>query len=135
MNVDGDRVGMIEFSGKRAFDVADTLTIFDFSADKQAREDATNAMDNLEGQTWTLMGIQKAVEAFQNEDAINSEDRNRVLALVTDGRPKPRTTASDAPGDTSEPGCITTMLDTGLPICNNGEAPGTCRNPLCADIN
>lgn len=133
----GDRIGMIEFSGKRAFDVDDTLKIFDFSDSEAARISATQSMNNLLGQTWTMMGLQKTIEQWNTETELNDQaDRRRILALLTDGRPKPRTTASQAPGDTAEPGCITSMIDTQLPLCNNGESPGaTCRNPNCADVD
>lgn len=137
MNVDGDRIGMVEFSGKRAFDVSDTVTVFDFEDDTSARENKINEMKNLQGQTWTLMGIQQTLALWDTKTDLNTDDRRKILALVTDGRPKPRTTASDAPGDTAEPGCIDTMIDTDLRICDNGESPGVgkCRNENCNDVN
>merc|ERR1719461_1417067 len=128
---------MIEFSGKRAFQTANTVTVYDFS---HSRADAINRVDNmenLEGQTWTLLGLQEVVQSWKQQSVVNSDDRQKILLLITDGRPKPRTTASDAEGDTAEPGCIETMVDTDLRVCANGEspAPDVCRNQHCGDVN
>merc|ERR1719471_969254 len=83
------------------------------------------------------MGLQTVVNSWKQQTVIDSDDRQKILLLITDGRPKPRTTASDAEGDTAEPGCIETMVDTDLPICANGAspAPDVCRNAFCGDVD
>merc|ERR1719229_1572904 len=124
---------MIEFSGKRAFQTANTVTVYDFSHSRADAIGRVDDMENLEGQTWTLLGLQEVVKSWKQQSVIDSEDRQKILLLITDGRPKPRTTASDAEGDTAEPGCIDTMIDTDLDVCANGATPGVgvCCNEFC----
>lgn len=126
MNVEGDRVGLLEFSGKRSHSVEDVVEVFDFTATKEERISAIQSMEHLNGQTWTLYGLQRTIQKWNTETVIDDDDRKKVLLLVTDGRPKPRFP--------EEPGCVTDMQDTQLDVCGPGES-GNCRYPHCSDVD
>jgi len=126
MFMDGDRVGMIEFSGHRDATIDNTVQVFDFAADQDAMADAIDDMENLGGHTWTLMGLQQTLAAWEQEADIDEPTRERILLLVTDGRPKPRIPEI--------PGCVEQMNDLSLPLCPNGQRSQNCRNPNCYDV-
>merc|ERR1719410_2073445 len=119
---------MLEFSGRIDHTSDDVVEVFDFSASKEERIEAIKSMEHLNGQTWTLYGLQRTIQKWNTEEVLDEPDRNRVLLLVTDGRPKPRL---------DEAGCIPKMKNVDLRICgpNEDDMRDNCRLPFCGDVD
>merc|ERR1719192_2293692 len=85
-------------------------------------------MEHLNGQTYTLYGLQRTIQKWKTEEQLDEPDRKRVLLMVTDGRPKPRLDVA---------GCTTNMQDARLDVCKPGEnyKDDNCRVPFCGDVD
>jgi len=130
MHMEHDRIGMLVFSGQRSHEREDVVSVYDFESSREEALQAIDEMENLGGQTWTLMGLQRTVQQWNAETEITDEpNRKRILLLVTDGRPKPRING--------QPGCVTSMNDLSKPVCETGnlDLNSGCRNRYCKDVD
>lgn len=85
INLPGDRIGVVQFSGRSKSRVE-----FTFGDGRDAVMNNVTMLDQMKGGTKTDEGVQMVIDSWKTEvDPEDSRDRTRIMMLVTDGVPNP----------------------------------------------